>query len=79
VVGGRIALRVGFGFDNPAAQTDPEELADDNFADEKAGEGDRICGEFGATEAADGNGGFASEAVRKSNLTPDLAVPARLA
>jgi hypothetical protein len=59
VVGGRIALRVGFGFDNPAAQTDPEELADDNFADEKAGEGDRICGEFGATEAADGNGGFA--------------------
>jgi hypothetical protein len=88
VVGGGVAPGVGLGFDDATAEADAGEFADDNFADEKAGEGDGVCREFGAAEAADGNGSFAggrgwqarqsSEAVRKSNLTPDLAVPARL-
>jgi len=37
VVRGRIALRVGFGLHNAAAKPGVGELADDNFADEKAG------------------------------------------
>ena len=59
VVGGGIALRIGFGFDDPAAKSAAGELANHNFADEKAGEGDRVRGELGAAEAADGYGSFA--------------------
>jgi hypothetical protein len=59
VVRGGIALGVGLGFDDAAAQASAGELADDNFADEEAGEGDGVRGEFRTAEVADGNGSFA--------------------
>jgi hypothetical protein len=42
VVGGRVALRICLGFDDAAAQALTGEFADDDFADEEAGEGDGI-------------------------------------
>jgi hypothetical protein len=81
VVSGRIALWVGFCFHDTAAKPGAGEFADDNFADEKAGQRDGVRRQLGAAEAPDGNGSFAgchgwqarqsSEAVKKSNLTPD--------
>jgi hypothetical protein len=85
VVRGRIARRVGFGFDDPAAKAAAREFADDDFADQKASQRHGVQREFGAAKAPDGNGNLAgcqgsqaqksSEAARKSNLTPRLAVP----
>jgi hypothetical protein len=40
VVGGGIALRVGFGFDDAATKADAREFANDNLANKKAGQGD---------------------------------------
>ena len=78
VVRGGIALRVGFGFNDTPAEAEAREFADDDFADEKAGQCDGIRREFGTAEAADGNGGLggylgwqvrqSSEGSRKSNL-----------
>jgi hypothetical protein len=58
VVGGRVALRIGLGFDDSAAQASAGEFTDDNFADQKSRQGDGVRREFGATQAADGNGSF---------------------
>jgi hypothetical protein len=58
-MGGGVARRVGFGFDNTAAKADAGEFADDDFADEKAGQGHGVQGKFGTAEAADGNDSFA--------------------
>jgi hypothetical protein len=38
VVRGGIALRIGFGFYDAAAQADVREFANDDFADQKAGQ-----------------------------------------
>jgi uncharacterized protein len=85
MVRGGIALRIGLGFDDATAKPAAGEFADDNFADEKAGQRDRVRGKFGAAEAPHGNGSFggghgwqghgwqvrqSSRAARKSNLTP---------
>ena len=59
VVRGGIALRVGFGFDDATAKAGAGELANDNFADQEAGQGDRVRRQLGAAEAADGDGSFA--------------------
>jgi hypothetical protein len=40
VVGGGIALRVGFGFDDAPTEADAREFANDNLANKKAGQGD---------------------------------------
>ena len=42
VVRGGIARRVGFGFDDATAKVGAGKLANDNFADKKAGQGDRV-------------------------------------
>jgi hypothetical protein len=42
VVRGGIALRVGFGFDDATAKAGAGKLANDNFADKKAGQGDGV-------------------------------------
>jgi hypothetical protein len=42
MVRGGVALRICLGFDDAAAQAPTGELADDDFADEEAGEGDGI-------------------------------------
>jgi hypothetical protein len=44
VVSGGIALRVGFGFHDAATETDAGEFANHNLANQKAGQGDGICG-----------------------------------
>ncbi len=85
MVCGGIARRVGFGFDDAAANAGAGEFADDNLADKKAGQRYGVHREFAATEAPDGNGSLAgcrgwqarksSEAARKSNLTPRQATP----
>lgn len=85
VMSGGIALRIGFGFHDTTAEADTGEFANDDFVDEKAGQGDGIRRQFGAAKAADGNGSFtglggwqarqSSGAVRKSNLTPDQVIP----
>jgi hypothetical protein len=89
VVRGGIVLRVSFGFHYAAGEANAGEFADDNFANEKTGEGDGVRGQFGTAEATDGNGSFAgrngwqarqsSQVLGKSNLTPDQVVPTRLA
>ena len=61
MVSGGITLWVGLSFDDATAQAAPGEFADDNFADEKAGEGNRVSGEFGAAQASDGNRGLAGQ------------------
>jgi len=55
VVGGGVARRVGFGFDNTAAKAHTGEFADNDFADEKAGQSHGVQGKFGTAEAANGN------------------------
>jgi hypothetical protein len=59
MVRGGVALRICLGFDDAAAQAPTGELADDDFADEEAGEGDGIGRELCAAQAADRNRGFA--------------------
>jgi hypothetical protein len=59
VVRGRVARRVGLGFDNTAAKTDAGEFANDDFADKKAGQSHGVQGKFGTAEAPDRNGSFA--------------------
>ena len=59
VVRGGIARRVGLGFDDVAAKAGAGELANDNFADKKAGQGDRVHWQLGAAEATDRDGSFA--------------------
>ncbi len=58
VVGGGVARRVGLGFDNTAAKADAGEFADDDFADEKAGQSHGVQGKFGTAEATNRNGSF---------------------
>jgi hypothetical protein len=55
VVRGGITLGVRFGFNDAAAEAKAGEFTHDNFADEKAREGDGIRGQFRAAEAADGD------------------------
>ena len=79
VVRSGVARRVGLGFDDAAAKAGAGEFADDNFADQKAGQRHGVHREFGAVEVPDGNEGLAecwgwqarrsSETVRKPNLT----------
>jgi hypothetical protein len=59
VVGGRVALRISLGFDDPAAQASAREFTDDNFADQITRQGDGVRRKFRATQTADGNGSFA--------------------
>ncbi len=59
MVRGGIALRIGFGFHDAAAKADTGEFANDDFADEKAGQGHGVRGEFGAAKTADGSRGLA--------------------
>jgi CxxC motif-containing protein (DUF1111 family) len=59
MVRGGIVPRVRLRLHYAAAKAKAGEFADDNFADEKAGEGDGIRGQFGAAEEADRNGSFA--------------------
>ena len=44
VVGGGVALGVGLGFDDAAAKTGSGKLADDDFADQEAGQGYGVGG-----------------------------------
>jgi hypothetical protein len=86
VVGGGVALRIRLGFHDSAAQASSGKFAHDNFADQKTREGHRVGRKFSAAEAAYGNGSFggvrgwqarqSSGAVWKSNITPDLVLPA---
>jgi hypothetical protein len=85
VVRGGIASRIGFGFHDATAEAGAGEFADDNFANKKAGQGDRVRRKFGVPEAPDGYVSVAgchgwqarqsSRAVKKSNLTPYQVVP----
>lgn len=54
VVRGGIALRVGLSFHDAAAKAQAGEFANDDFADQKAGQGHGVRGQFGAPKAADG-------------------------
>ena len=59
MVSGGIALWIRLRFHDTAAKPGAGEFADDNFADEKAGQRDSVPRQLGAAEAADGNGSFA--------------------
>ena len=48
MVPGRIARRIGFGFDDAAAKASSGEIVDDNFADEEARERDGVLRKFRA-------------------------------
>jgi hypothetical protein len=64
VVGGGIALRISLGFYDAAAEAGAGEFADYDFADQEAGEGHGVGGEFSAAEAADGRERFPERPVR---------------
>lgn len=53
MMAGGIAGRIGFGFDDAAAEASGGEIVDDDFADEEAGESDGARGKFGTMETAD--------------------------
>src|SRR5882724_11812840 len=54
VMRGGVALRIGFGFHNAAAKPGAGKFADDDFADEEAGQGHGVRRQFGAAKATDG-------------------------
>src|SRR5690242_13354142 len=55
MVTGGIAWRIGFGFDDAAADATGGKLVDDDFADEETGEFDSVFGQLGAVDAAKGD------------------------